>query len=109
MKFLLPYIAGILFIFCFHLPAFSAPAKDSIRLKISQLRITVKDLADGSPLDSVLVSAGGVKGYTNENGFIQLDSVSKNVMVYASRKGYLMQSPPPQTRHDHPPGQKGNS
>ncbi|MDI3321485.1 SusC/RagA family TonB-linked outer membrane protein [Pinibacter soli] len=58
--------------------------KDSIPSRIiPKLRITVKDMADGLPIDSALVIAGYKKGYTNANGYIEFDSISKETIITA--------------------------
>lgn len=72
---------------------YRAPPKDSIPSRIiSKVAITVKDLADGIALDSVLVTVGLKKGYTDINGFIQFDSVYKESIVTVSKNGYLVSS-----------------
>jgi hypothetical protein len=55
---------------------YQGPQKDSVPSRIiPKVAITVKDLADGNTMDSVLVTIGAKKGYTNTNGFVQFDSV----------------------------------
>jgi hypothetical protein len=67
--------------------------KDSIPKKIiGKVKITVKDLMDGSAVDSVYVTAGIKRGYTDSKGVVELDSVPAGTMVNASKAGYLAQS-----------------
>ena len=61
-------------------------------LVIPRLRVTIRDLADGYPLDSVLVSVGIKKAYTNSSGYTELDSVYKESLITASKYGYLLSS-----------------
>jgi hypothetical protein len=61
---------------------YQGPQKDSVPSRIiSSASITVRDLADGNTIDSVLVTVGVKKGYTDINGFVQFDSVSKESFV----------------------------
>src|SRR5262245_1372554 len=49
---------------------------DSVPKKvIGKVKITVKDLMDGTALDSAYVSLGSKRGYTDNNGVVQFDSV----------------------------------
>src|SRR6187402_447634 len=67
--------------------------KDSIPKKlIGKVKITVKDLMDGSALDSVYVTAGLKRGYTDNRGIIEFDSVTAGNMVLVSKSGYIAQS-----------------
>jgi TonB-linked SusC/RagA family outer membrane protein len=67
--------------------------KDSVPSRIiRKVGVTIKDLADGYTLDSVLVTAGSRKGYTNQDGFVELDSVFKETLINASKNGYLLSS-----------------
>jgi TonB-linked SusC/RagA family outer membrane protein len=56
---------------------------------LPKVRVTVKDLADGLPLDSVLVIAPGKKGYTNAEGYVDFDSVQKESPITASKGDYM--------------------
>jgi TonB-linked SusC/RagA family outer membrane protein len=68
-------------------------AKDSLPKKIiAKVRVSVKDLMDGTALDSVYVSVGLKRGYTNAGGTIEFDSIPAGVFVLATRTGYLTQS-----------------
>jgi TonB-linked SusC/RagA family outer membrane protein len=72
---------------------FQAPQKDSVPPRIlPKVAITVRDLADGNTMDSVMVTIGRKTGYTNSNGFVQFDSVIKETVVTASTNGYLVSS-----------------
>src|SRR5436190_11669230 len=72
---------------------YQAQQKDSIPSRIiSRAAITVRDLADGNTMDSVLVTVGVKKGYTDVNGFVQFDSVYKEAIVTVSKNGYLVSS-----------------
>ncbi|HET9277387.1 MAG TPA: TonB-dependent receptor plug domain-containing protein, partial [Flavitalea sp.] len=72
---------------------FQSPQKDSVPTRfIPKVVITVRDLADGNSIDSVMVTVGVKKGYTNTNGFVQFDSVIKESIVTASKNGYLVSS-----------------
>lgn len=72
---------------------FQQNPKDSIPKKlIEKVRVTVKDLMEGSTLDSVYVYVGLKRGYTNRLGVVEFDSVSEGSLVYASKAGYLVQS-----------------
>ncbi len=67
--------------------------KDTIPKKIiGKVRVQVKDLMNGSGIDSAYVSAGTKKGYTNSEGFIEFDSVPAGIAVSASKAGYFAQS-----------------
>ncbi|MDH7463107.1 SusC/RagA family TonB-linked outer membrane protein [Chitinophagaceae bacterium 26-R-25] len=56
---------------------------------IPKVRVTVKDLADGLPLDSVLVMAGVKRAYTNASGYVEFDSVPKETIVMTSVDRYF--------------------
>src|SRR6186997_1632133 len=59
--------------------------KDSIPKKIiGKVKITVKDLMDGSALDSVYVSIGIKRGYTNNTGIVEFDSVIAGSIITVS-------------------------
>ena len=67
--------------------------KDSIPKKIiGKVKITVKDLMDGTAVDSVYVIAGIKRGYTDSKGVVELDSVPAGIMVTTTKAGYLAQS-----------------
>ena len=67
--------------------------KDSLPKKIiEKVRIQVKDLMDGSGIDSVYISAGLKRGYTNSKGMVELDSIPAETFVVISKAGYLAQS-----------------
>jgi len=68
-------------------------ADDSLPKKmIQKVKIIVKDLMDGSGLDSVYINVGIKNGYTNHNGILELDGVPAGDMVIATKAGYLAQS-----------------
>ncbi|MCU7548810.1 SusC/RagA family TonB-linked outer membrane protein [Chitinophagaceae bacterium LB-8] len=68
---------------------FQKPAKDSVPQKtIAKLKISVRDRNDGGALDSVYVSVGNKKGYTDRNGYIEFDSVKAIYPVSFSKSGY---------------------
>src|SRR5829696_356682 len=72
---------------------FQEEQKDSIPSRIlPKVRVTVKDLNDGTALDSVLITTGFRKAYTDQNGSAELDSVIKESVVVATRDGYLLTS-----------------
>jgi len=72
---------------------FQSAQKDSVPARvILKARIIVRDLADGNKIDSALVTAGVKKGYTNNSGYVEFDSLPAGVMVSASKAGYLAQS-----------------
>jgi len=67
--------------------------KDSIPKKIiGKVKITVKDLMDGSALDSVYVTVGVKRGYTDNRGIVELDSIPVGTMAMVSKSGYIAQS-----------------
>src|SRR5688572_25914026 len=67
--------------------------KDSIPKKIiGKVKITVKDLMDGSAVDSVYVSIGNKRGYTDNKGIVELDSVTAGSMTVISKSGYIAQT-----------------
>ena len=67
--------------------------KDSIPKKIiGKVKITVKDLMDGSAVDSVYVSVGTKRGYTDNKGIVEFDSVTAGSMAVTSKSGYIAQS-----------------
>ncbi|HEU5165138.1 MAG TPA: TonB-dependent receptor plug domain-containing protein, partial [Chitinophagaceae bacterium] len=67
--------------------------KDSIPKKtLGKIKVTVKDLMDGAALDSVYVTVGSKRGYTNSKGFIEFDSIPAGSFVTVSKAGYLAQS-----------------
>src|SRR6186997_490466 len=56
--------------------------KDSIPKKmIGKVKITVKDLMDGSALDSVYITAGTKRGYSDSKGVLEFDTVPAGIMV----------------------------
>ncbi|MFL5739778.1 MAG: SusC/RagA family TonB-linked outer membrane protein [Flavisolibacter sp.] len=59
---------------------------------IPKVRVLVKDLTDGKALDSVLVTAGFKKAYTNTQGYAEFDSLIKGTLVTVSRSGFLVSS-----------------
>ncbi|HET7899270.1 MAG TPA: hypothetical protein VFL47_16400, partial [Flavisolibacter sp.] len=65
-------------------PADSLPSRT-----FQKMRVRVLDLNDGGSLDSVYVTAGRKSGYTNSNGYIEFDSVFNELLVSATRAGYL--------------------
>ena len=72
---------------------FQQNQRDTIPVKtIQKVRVTVKDLMDGEPLDSVFITVGTKRGYTDKNGVIELDSIRAESMVNATKAGYLAQS-----------------
>jgi TonB-linked SusC/RagA family outer membrane protein len=72
---------------------FQQPVKDSVPpVTIHRMKVSVKDLMDGSGLDSVYITVGQKKGYTDKSGDIEFDSVPKGSMLNASKAGYLAQS-----------------
>ena len=72
---------------------FQKTQKDSIPSRvILKTRITIKDLSDGNAMDSVLVTIGSKKGYTNNSGYVEFDSILKESIVTASSNGYLVSS-----------------
>ena len=63
---------------------------DSVPKKIlGKVKITVKDLMDGSALDSVYVSIGSKRGFTNNTGIVEFDSVIAGSIITVSKTGYL--------------------
>ena len=70
---------------------FQSVQKDSVPSRfIPRIAIIVRDLEDGNTMDSVMVTVGVKKGYTNTNGFVQFDSVIKESIISASKNGYLV-------------------
>src|SRR6187549_559654 len=67
--------------------------KDSIPKKIiGKVKITVKNLMDGSAVDSVYILAGNKRGYTDSKGVVELDSVPAGTMVITTKSGYVAES-----------------
>src|SRR5204863_1099314 len=67
--------------------------KDTIPKKIIvKVKVTVKDLMDGSAVDSVYVLVGNKRGYTDSKGIVEFDSVSTGVMVTTTKASYIAQS-----------------
>jgi len=72
---------------------FQKTQKDSIPSRfILKTRVTIRDLSDGNTMDSVLVTIGSKKGYTNNSGYVEFDSILKESIVTASTNGYLVSS-----------------
>lgn len=99
MQHVLMASAATLFMLCFSSPAFAGsrfqqqPGSDTVSKKIiEKICISVKDLMDGTPLDSVLVNIGSHKGFTNKNGIAEFDSIIVGNLVFVSKSGYLAQS-----------------
>lgn len=100
MRHFLLCIVGCLFLLCITYgvsaqQATSTPKnnRDTVPSRIiPRVGVTIKDLADGYALDSVLVSSGIRKGYTNSKGYVELDSVYKESLITASKNGYLLSS-----------------
>ncbi|HJS54260.1 MAG TPA: SusC/RagA family TonB-linked outer membrane protein [Chitinophagaceae bacterium] len=66
---------------------------DSIPKKIiGKVKITVKDLMDGSAVDSVYILVGINKGYTDNKGIVEFDSVPAGTVVTITKAGYIAQS-----------------
>ncbi|HEY6506318.1 MAG TPA: SusC/RagA family TonB-linked outer membrane protein, partial [Chitinophagaceae bacterium] len=71
---------------------YQAP-KDSLPKKtIGKVSIRVRDLMDGSALDSVYINVGLKRGYTDTRGIIEFDSIPAGLFVLASKAGYQAQS-----------------
>src|SRR6478735_2591520 len=67
--------------------------KDSIPKKIiGKVKITVKDLMDGSALDSAYVSIGIKRGYTDNRGIVEFDTIPAGSIALVSKSGYIAQS-----------------
>ena len=100
MKHLLFSLTAAFSILCFSSSAaaektgfYQQTPKDTIPQKVlGKIRVTVKDLMDGAALDSVYVTVGSKRGYTNSNGIIEFDSVAVGYFVTVSKAGYLAQS-----------------
>ena len=100
MKHLLFSLTAAFSILCFSSSAaaekigfYQQTPKDSIPKKtLGKVRVTVKDLIDGTALDSVYVTVASKRGYTNNNGIIEFDSVVVGYFVTVSKAGYLAQS-----------------
>ena len=100
MKNILLPVTAVLFILCFSYDAsaeisgfYQQTPKDTIpKISLEKVKITVKDLLDGSVLDSVFVTIGSKKGYTNNNGVVEFDSVPAGSLVIVTKSGYLAQS-----------------
>ncbi|HEX6181281.1 MAG TPA: SusC/RagA family TonB-linked outer membrane protein [Chitinophagaceae bacterium] len=72
---------------------FQQNQRDSVPVKtIQKVKINVRDLMDGTALDSVFVTVGLKKGYTDKNGVVEFDSIRAELGVTASKTGYLAQS-----------------
>src|SRR5215203_113652 len=72
---------------------FQKTQKDSIPSRlILKTRVTIKDLSDGYTMDSVLVTVGSKKGYTNKSGYVEFDSILKESLITANKNGYLVSS-----------------
>ncbi|TMI88856.1 MAG: hypothetical protein E6H08_17390 [Bacteroidetes bacterium] len=60
--------------------------KDSIPKKIiGKVKITVKNLMDGTAVDSVYILAGNKRGYTDSKGIVEFDSVPVGIMVTTTK------------------------
>ncbi|HSC53407.1 MAG TPA: SusC/RagA family TonB-linked outer membrane protein [Phnomibacter sp.] len=59
---------------------------------IPKVRVTVKDLMNGAALDSVFVSVGAKKGYTDSKGFIEFDSITAGSQIVVTKAGYIAAS-----------------
>lgn len=100
MRHLVISLAAGLFIICFSSNAsagrigfYQQLPKDTIPKKsIEKVRITIKDLLDGSALDSVFVNIGSQKAYTNNKGIVEFDNVPAGSFAVASKAGYFAQS-----------------
>src|SRR5215204_3674358 len=72
---------------------FQSAGKDTVPARlIDRVNVTVKDLMDGEGLDSVYVTVGAKRGYTNGSGSVSFDSVRAGAVITASKNGYLVQS-----------------
>ncbi|ANE53187.1 SusC/RagA family TonB-linked outer membrane protein [Flavisolibacter tropicus] len=69
------------------LPSSGQPSNVSA-VSIQKLKLTIRDLEDGALLDSVSVVVGSKKGYTNDKGYIELDSVRTYNSVSIYKTGY---------------------
>ncbi|HEX6168172.1 MAG TPA: TonB-dependent receptor plug domain-containing protein, partial [Chitinophagaceae bacterium] len=100
MKHLLFSLTAAFSILCFSSSAaaektgfYQQTLKDTIPKKaIEKVRVIVKDLMDATVMDSVYVTVGSKRGYTDKKGIIEFDSVLVGSFVTVSKAGYLAQS-----------------
>src|SRR3954466_12528730 len=52
-------------------------------------RITVRDLEDGSPIDSAMVTNGFKTKYTNASGYVEFDSIIKESILIVNKNRYF--------------------
>jgi TonB-linked SusC/RagA family outer membrane protein len=81
----------ILLTCCFCLLLSTLTKAQQQEVKLAKVKITVKDLEDGIPLDSALVRIGDNKGYTDSKGYIEFDDVLTTASVQVVYEGYVSQ------------------
>jgi TonB-linked SusC/RagA family outer membrane protein len=66
------------------------PVSDSAASKtFARISIIVKDLQDGTPVDSAVVTIGTFKGYTDRDGKIEVENVLPSLSAIISKPGYF--------------------
>jgi TonB-linked SusC/RagA family outer membrane protein len=59
---------------------------------ISKVQVTVRDLQDGTAIDSAYVVVGKFRGYTDKSGVIAFENVAPSLMAVITKSGYFVQS-----------------
>ena len=59
---------------------------------IPHVQVTVRDLNDGSFIDSAYVVIGKFKGYTDKSGVVAFENVIPGSLVVITKSGYYIQS-----------------
>jgi hypothetical protein len=73
--------------FYFQQPTDSLPSNT-----IPRVQVTVRDLENGTPLDSAYVVVGKFKDYTDKSGVIAFENVIPGSLVVVTKSGYFIQS-----------------
>ncbi len=99
MKRVLPLLTALALTTCFGNRVFARnefyfqqPVADTSSAKtMITVAITVRDIEDGSFIDSAYITIGTRKGYTDIKGTIVFDSVAPSLSIYINKEGYYAQ------------------
>ena len=65
-----------------------APTDTAVQKTISRVTVVVRDIEDGTTVDSALVTIGSKKGYTNANGVVEFEHVQPTLSIAVNKDGY---------------------
>lgn len=96
-RLMLSLTAAALFFLCFSITAsgekigvgLQTLADTIAKNNLLKVRVSVKDLMDGTAIDSAYVVIGLKIGYTNQNGIVEFDQVAAGSNIIIRKDGYL--------------------